>query len=51
LRARLTVVAVALVAAGLLVANLATYHYLKGFVLQRVDQQLDAAQTTVLNMY
>jgi two-component system, OmpR family, sensor kinase len=44
LRARLTIVAVALVAAGLLVANLATYHYLSGFLLRRVDQQLMAAQ-------
>ena len=43
LRARLTIVAVALVAAGLLVANLATYHYLSGFLLRRVDQQLEAA--------
>jgi len=44
LRARLTIVAVALVAAGLLVANLATYHYLSDFLLRRVDQQLVAAQ-------
>jgi two-component system, OmpR family, sensor kinase len=44
LRARLTIVAVALVAAGLLVANLATYHYLSGFLLRRVDQQLEVAQ-------
>jgi len=44
LRARLTIVAVALVAAGLLVANLATYHYLSGFLTRRVDQQLAAAQ-------
>jgi two-component system OmpR family sensor kinase len=44
LRARLTIVAVALVAAGLLVASLVTYHYLSGFLLRRVDQQLVAAQ-------
>jgi two-component system OmpR family sensor kinase len=44
LRARLTIVAVALVAAGLLVANLATYRYLSDFLLRRVDQQLMAAQ-------
>jgi two-component system OmpR family sensor kinase len=44
LRARLTIVAVALVAAGLLVASFATYHYLSGFLLRRMDQQLVAAQ-------
>jgi two-component system OmpR family sensor kinase len=38
------IVTVVLVAAGLLVANLATYHYLSGFLLRRVDQQLEAAQ-------
>jgi len=43
LRARLTIVAVALVAAGLLVANLATYRYLSGFLVRRIDQQLDSA--------
>ena len=43
LRARLLVVTVVLVASGLLVANLATYHYLSGFLLRRVDQQLEAA--------
>ena len=43
LRARLLIVTVLLVAAGLLVANLATYHYLSGFLLRRVDQQLEAA--------
>jgi two-component system OmpR family sensor kinase len=42
LRARLLIVTVVLVAAGLLVANLATYHYLSGFLLRRVDQQLEA---------
>ncbi|MDP9301821.1 MAG: HAMP domain-containing protein, partial [Actinomycetota bacterium] len=40
LRARLLIVTVVLVASGLLVANLATYHYLSGFLLRRVDQQL-----------
>jgi two-component system OmpR family sensor kinase len=44
LRARLTIVAVALVAAGLLVANIATYRYLSSFLVRRVDQQLEAAQ-------
>src|SRR5947208_9963915 len=43
LRARLLIVTVLLVAAGLLVANLATYHYLSGFLLRRVDQQLVTA--------
>ena len=43
LRARLLIVTVVLVASGLLVANLATYHYLSGFLLRRVDQQLVAS--------
>ena len=43
LRARLLIVTVVLVASGLLVANLATYHYLSGFLLRRVDQQLATA--------
>jgi two-component system OmpR family sensor kinase len=40
LRARLLIVTVGLVGAGLLVANVATYHAIRGFLLQRVDQQL-----------
>ncbi|HTG46637.1 MAG TPA: HAMP domain-containing sensor histidine kinase [Actinomycetota bacterium] len=40
LRARLLIVTVALVGAGLLVANVAIYHGLRDFLLQRVDQQL-----------
>jgi two-component system OmpR family sensor kinase len=40
LRARLLLVTVVLVGAGLLVANVATYHELRDFLLQRVDQQL-----------
>jgi two-component system OmpR family sensor kinase len=44
LRARLLIVTVALVAAGLLVANVATYRYLSRFMVQRVDQQLVAAR-------
>jgi two-component system, OmpR family, sensor kinase len=40
LRARLLIVTVALVGAGLLVANVATYRAIRGFLLQRVDQQL-----------
>jgi two-component system, OmpR family, sensor kinase len=43
LRARLLIVTVVLVASGLLVANLATYRYLSGFLLRRVDQQLATA--------
>ncbi len=48
LRARLLIVTVVLVAAGLLVANLATYRYLSGFLVQRLDQQLLAAQRPAL---
>ena len=44
LRARLTISAVALVAAGLLVANVATYHFLSSFLLRRVDEQLVLAR-------
>jgi two-component system OmpR family sensor kinase len=43
LRARLLIVTVVLVAAGLLVANIATYRYLSGFLVRRVDQQLVSA--------
>jgi two-component system OmpR family sensor kinase len=43
LRARLLIVTVALVAAGLLVANVATYRYLSRFMLQRIDGQLATA--------
>ncbi len=44
LRARLLVVTAVLVAAGLLVANVATYRYLSRFLVRRVDQQLVAAR-------
>jgi two-component system, OmpR family, sensor kinase len=44
LRARLTIVAVALVAIGLVATELATYHYLSRFLLHRVDEQLVAVQ-------
>jgi two-component system OmpR family sensor kinase len=44
LRARLTITAVVLVAAGLLAANLATYRYLSSFLLRRVDEQLVLAR-------
>jgi two-component system OmpR family sensor kinase len=40
LRARLLITTMGLVAAGLLVANLATYRFLSSFLLDRVDEQL-----------
>ena len=43
LRARLTIALVALVAVGLVVANVATYAALRSFLYQRVDQQLRPA--------
>jgi two-component system OmpR family sensor kinase len=43
LRARLTLVLVILVAAGLIVADVATFAALRSFLVQRVDQQLQAA--------
>ena len=50
LRARLLIVTVVLVASGLLVANLATYHYLSRSLIQRVDDQLAAAQLPAIGM-
>jgi two-component system OmpR family sensor kinase len=44
LRARLTLVAVALAAVGLLATELATYHYLSRSLIARVDDQLATAQ-------
>jgi len=44
LRARLTIVAVALVAIGLVATGVATYHYLSRFLLHRVDEQLVATE-------
>jgi two-component system, OmpR family, sensor kinase len=44
LRARLLLVTVGLVAAGLLVANVATFHFTRTFLVQRVDEQLTAAR-------
>jgi len=44
LRARLTIVAVALVAIGLVATELLTYHYLSRFLLHRVDEQLVTVQ-------
>ena len=43
LRSRLLVTTVALTAAGLFVAGVATYHFLGGFLTDRVDQQVRAA--------
>ena len=43
LRARLVLVLVSLVAAGLLVAGIVTYTALRSFLMQRVDQQLESA--------
>ena len=49
LRARLLITSVVLVAAGLLVANVATYRLLSNFLLHRVDDQLVSAQRPVLD--
>src|SRR5919204_6745413 len=43
LRARMLIVTVALFVAGLGGANLATYHFLSSFLVDRVDDQLRAA--------
>ena len=51
LRARLTLVAVALVAFGLVATELATYHYLSRSLIQRVDEQLAAAQVPAVGMF
>jgi two-component system OmpR family sensor kinase len=48
LRARLLLVAVSLVAVGLVVSGVATHRLLSRFLVQRVDQQLIAAQPLVL---
>jgi two-component system OmpR family sensor kinase len=49
LRARLLITSVVLVAAGLLVANVVTYRLLSNFLLHRVDDQLVAAQSPILD--
>ncbi len=49
LRARLLITSVVLVAAGLLVANVATYRFLSDFLFHRVDDQLVAARGPVLD--
>jgi two-component system, OmpR family, sensor kinase len=48
LRARLSALSVLLVAAGLLVAGIATHHALKAFLIDRVDQQIAGAEGTAL---
>jgi two-component system, OmpR family, sensor kinase len=50
LRARLTLVAVALVAFGLVATEFATYHYLSRSLIQRVDEQLVSAQLPAFGM-
>jgi two-component system OmpR family sensor kinase len=47
LRLRLSMLAVVLVAAGLLAAGIATRYELRGFLVDRVDSQLQSAQTPV----
>lgn len=49
LRARLLITSVVLVAAGLLVANVATYRFLSNFLFHRVDDQLVQARGPVLD--
>ncbi len=49
LRARLLITSVVLVAAGLVVANVATYRLLSNFLLHRVEDQLVTAQGPVLD--
>jgi two-component system, OmpR family, sensor kinase len=49
LRARLLITSVVLVAAGLLVANVVTYRLLSNFLLNRLDDQLVAAQGPILD--
>ena len=47
LRLRLSMLAVVLVAAGLLVAGIATRYELRGFLIDRVDSQLSSAAEPV----
>ena len=47
LRLRLSMLAVVLVAAGLLAAGIATRYELRGFLIDRVDTQLQSAATPV----
>ena len=48
LRLRLSIVAVVLVATGLLIAGLATRYELQSFLIDRLDRQLSAAAPPVL---
>ena len=48
LRVRLTIALVALVAVGLLVADVATYTALRSYLVKRVDQQLLSSSRQVL---
>ena len=48
LRVRLTIALVALVAAGLLVSDVATYTALRSYLVKRVDQQLLSSSRQVL---
>jgi two-component system OmpR family sensor kinase len=50
LRARLTLVLMVLLAAGLIVADVATFAALRSFLVQRVDQQLRAATAPIANL-
>lgn len=47
LRARLLAASLVLVIVGLIVADVATYSALRSFLYNRVDEQLDAAQTSI----
>ena len=47
LRLRLSMLAVVLVAAGLLAAGIATRYELRGFLIDRVDSQLQSAASPV----
>jgi len=50
LRARLTLVLMVLLAAGLIVADVATFAALRTFLVQRVDQQLQAATAPIARL-
>ena len=51
LRGRLLVGLLALVVAGLLVADLGTYLSLQSFLMDRVDRQLLASRDTVVGLF
>src|SRR3954470_13836962 len=48
LRARLSILAVALVAAGLVAVGIATHFALRSFLVDRVDEQFSAAEVPTL---